>query len=112
MNRYFGKMQMQRMERAAVGQGSSLARLMELAGKAAVEHILRRGDVTGRKFAILCGRGNNGGDGFVAARLLSRRGARVAVILAEGFPGTDLAKDAYGAMGPNVNVIDWQNQQD
>lgn len=112
MNRYFGKMQMQRMERAAVGQGSSMARLMELAGKAAVEHILRRGDVTGRKFAILCGRGNNGGDGFVAARLLSRRGARVAVILAEGFPGTDLAKDAYGAMGPNVNVIDWQNQQD
>ena len=47
MNRYFGKMQMQRMERAAVGQGSSMARLMELAGKAAVEHILRRGDVTG-----------------------------------------------------------------
>lgn len=112
MNCYFGKMQMQRMERAAVGQGSSMARLMELAGKAAVEHILRRGDVDGRKFAILCGRGNNGGDGFVAARLLSRRGARVAVILAEGYPGTDLAKDAYGAMGSGVNVIDWQNQRD
>ena len=108
MIRFYTKQQMQQMERAAVGRGTTMQQLMEEAGAAAVRHIRKKGPVEGKKIAILCGKGNNGGDGFVCARLLSRMGARVAVILAEGFPASDLAKNAYGAMGTLVNVLDWQ----
>ena len=108
MIRFYTKQQMQQMERAAVGRGTTMQQLMEEAGAAAVRHIRKKGPAEGKKIAILCGKGNNGGDGFVCARLLSRMGARVAVILAEGFPASDLAKNAYGAMGTLVNVLDWQ----
>jgi ADP-dependent NAD(P)H-hydrate dehydratase / NAD(P)H-hydrate epimerase len=56
--------------------------LMERAGEgvaAAVERLRPDGDV-----AVLCGKGNNGGDGLVAARLLRERGRRVSVISIAG----------------------------
>jgi NAD(P)H-hydrate epimerase len=40
------------------------------------------GDAAGKRVAMVCGRGNNGGDGFVAARHLANTGARVDVFLA------------------------------
>ena len=48
----------------------------------------------------LCGKGNNGGDGFVAARLLAAEGAKVTVVLMQGAPASDLAKQAYDKNGP------------
>lgn len=56
--------------------------LMENAGIAACEEILSfyNGTVPGA-IAVVCGKGNNGGDGFVVARQLLARGARVDVIL-------------------------------
>ena len=56
--------------------------LMENAGRqvvAALEAI--HGDLLERQVAVLCGRGNNGGDGFVVARTLLQRGVDVAVFL-------------------------------
>ena len=56
--------------------------LMENAGRqavAAMEAIY--GDLLERQVAVLCGRGNNGGDGFVVARTLMQRGVDVAVFL-------------------------------
>src|SRR5262245_12971116 len=56
--------------------------LMENAGRqvvAAIEAI--HGDVLARRVGVLCGRGNNGGDGFVVARTLRQRGVDVAVFL-------------------------------
>jgi hydroxyethylthiazole kinase-like uncharacterized protein yjeF len=56
--------------------------LMENAGRqavAAMEAVYS--DVLDRQIAVLCGRGNNGGDGFVIARTLVQRGADVAVFL-------------------------------
>jgi len=56
--------------------------LMENAGKhvfKAACHLL--GDVNGQRVSIVAGRGNNGGDGFVAARLLKEAGALVTVFL-------------------------------
>src|ERR1700746_3236639 len=56
--------------------------LMENAGRqvvAAIEAI--HGELLEKDGAVLCGRGNNGGDGFVVARTLMQRGVSVAVFL-------------------------------
>jgi NAD(P)H-hydrate epimerase len=54
--------------------------LMENAGAAVADHVLAHyGDA--RRVVIFCGKGNNGGDGFVAARRLHQQGRKVQVIL-------------------------------
>src|SRR5580765_1744612 len=67
--------------------------LMENAGRqvvAAMEAL--HGDLADRRVGVLCGRGNNGGDGFVVARTLSQRGVDVAVFLIG--PVADVRGDA------------------
>ncbi len=67
--------------------------LMERAGEGIVRHLEEHhGPVRGKTITILCGKGNNGGDGLVVARLLHRRRARIHVILLT--PITDLSRDA------------------
>jgi hydroxyethylthiazole kinase-like uncharacterized protein yjeF len=67
--------------------------LMENAGRGTVDRIQKHfGGVANRSFTILSGKGNNGGDGFVIARHLYLRGARVSVALL-GNP-QDLTNDA------------------
>ena len=57
--------------------------LMERAGAEVVAAIAARWDgLAGLQTVVLCGKGNNGGDGFVVARLLAAGGARVRVFLA------------------------------
>ncbi|MEK9628560.1 MAG: NAD(P)H-hydrate dehydratase [Nitrospinota bacterium] len=57
--------------------------LMENAGAAIVKRLLETyPDLTSRKIIIFCGKGNNGGDGFVMARHLFLLGANVMVLLA------------------------------
>ncbi|MCC7417182.1 MAG: NAD(P)H-hydrate dehydratase [Acidobacteria bacterium] len=63
-----------------IGIGSLV--LMENAGRQVVAAIeAQHGDLLERRVAVLCGRGNNGGDGFVVARTLWQRGIDVAVFL-------------------------------
>lgn len=56
----------------AAAHGVATLDLMEQAGRAVADEIARRW--TPRPIAVLCGPGNNGGDGFVAARHLNARG--------------------------------------
>ena len=70
--------QMRRAERALIDAGSSESELMELAGKGCAEWIWRI--AAGRSVTVLCGPGNNGGDGYVIARVLEERGLAVQVI--------------------------------
>ncbi len=56
--------------------------LMEYAGRAVVEYLeAHLSPLVSQKIAILCGRGNNGGDGLVVARLLRERGVKPRVLL-------------------------------
>jgi hydroxyethylthiazole kinase-like uncharacterized protein yjeF len=68
-------------DRFAISHGRSGAELMENAGTAAAANIARR-HPPGSRVVVVAGPGNNGGDGFVAARHLQERGYRVRVLLA------------------------------
>ena len=64
---------------------------MKLAGDAAADEILKRYNVIGKRICVLCGNGNNGGDGLVIAANLKNRGADVCLLTPMGFPTTDTA---------------------
>ncbi|HSA63998.1 MAG TPA: NAD(P)H-hydrate dehydratase [Nitrospira sp.] len=75
--------QMQALDRRTIteAQVPSLT-LMERAGKGTAEFIERRfGPLAGKRVTIVCGKGNNGGDGLVVARLLRQRRAVVTVLM-------------------------------
>ncbi len=75
--------------------------LMEAAAKACFQAISSYlgGDLAGKKAQILCGRGNNGGDGAALAQELSRAQTQVDVIL---FGGVD---DARGDARANFDIV-------
>ena len=72
--------QMTLADRMAVEAGIPFLELMENAGRAVADEATRMAPLGGR-ILVMCGPGNNGGDGFVAARLLRERGYRVEVWL-------------------------------
>ncbi len=78
------------LDRACEERGISTSWLMENAGdalaRAAVDEV---GGVYGRRAVVVCGKGNNGGDGLVAARLLDTWGVRVTVVVLD-------APEAFG----------------
>lgn len=83
--------QMRAAEQALFDAGTSVTDLMEIAAGGAAEWIRRI--AAGRSVTVLCGPGNNGGDGYVIARRLREAGNAVSVI-APLDPKTDAARDA------------------
>ena len=83
--------------------------LMERAGAAVAEQAARMARSGGR-IAVLCGPGGNGGDGFIAARLLAERGYRVELFLLgarEALRGDPaLAAQRYGGVAAAAEAFD------
>lgn len=104
--------EMKQLEQRADAAGLSYRQMMENAGAAAARLALRAVPEA-KSAAIFCGKGNNGGDGFVAARHLANAGLAVRLYLVEGEPVTTdavyncgLARD----MGLPVLALDALNQ--
>lgn len=91
--------EMQASERAC---GVPLDVLMERAGQALAEAAVRFGN--GQPVLVACGPGNNGGDGYVAARYLAGLGVSVRVA-ASGEPTTDLARAARARWDGKVETL-------
>jgi ADP-dependent NAD(P)H-hydrate dehydratase / NAD(P)H-hydrate epimerase len=86
--------QMQTLDRRTIEEaGVPGTTLMERAGAGVVTCLQQQiGALRGKTVTIFCGKGNNGGDGFVVARLLHKQRARVRVLALA--PLTDLSRDA------------------
>ncbi|WP_135469729.1 NAD(P)H-hydrate dehydratase [Crenalkalicoccus roseus] len=90
---------MGRADAAAIAAGVPGIALMEAAGRAVARAAMRRFQPC--PTLVLAGPGNNGGDGYVAARLLERQGWPVALApLAPPRPGSDAALAAARWRGP------------
>ena len=76
------------LDRNSEALGVPPSELMANAGRAVAEFVL--GEFSPKKVLIACGPGNNGGDGFVAARHIDESGVSVSII-APREPSTDLA---------------------
>lgn len=87
--------QLRAAENAAFAKGIAAAELMRRAGFAAAEEIVSRYPAESRSVLIICGNGNNGGDGLVIASRLAERGCGVSVVFPLGEPKTDTARCYY-----------------
>ncbi|MDP9056814.1 MAG: NAD(P)H-hydrate epimerase [Pseudomonadota bacterium] len=82
---------MRAAEEGLIASGSSVDALMQRAGQGAAEWVWRM--AAGRRVTVLCGPGNNGGDGYVIAEAIRARGGEVSVIAAM-MPTTPAARNA------------------
>lgn len=90
--------QMKELERRADAAGLSYYQMMENAGTGAAEIIMERYAYAKGSVQIFCGKGNNGGDGFVVARAMCEAGYQVTVILVDGEPKTEDAITNFGLL--------------
>ena len=93
--------EMRAAEQAVIAAGTPVETLMERAGLAAAEAVWRFAGPA--RALVLCGPGNNGGDGYVIARELARRGCvvEVAALADPGTPAAQAARDSWdGAVVP------------
>jgi hydroxyethylthiazole kinase-like uncharacterized protein yjeF len=96
-------------DRRSVEAGVAVATLMESAGAAVAHFCMRR--FPGGMIVVLCGKGNNGGDGLVAARHLAQAGRRVRVVLlGDANDLKDDAAKAYSAAAVAAKALHEKNQ--
>ncbi len=90
--------EMRRLDERTIELGTPGFTLMERAGAGATEALLQRfPDVREGRVVIVAGKGNNGGDGFIVARLLRAQRIPAEVVLLA--PQEELAGDAARALG-------------
>src|SRR4051794_315405 len=98
---------MRAAEQAAIAGGVTIEQLMERAGSGLAEAAYRfAGPLPA---LVLCGPGNNGGDGYVAARRLAARGVTVRVA-ALGEPKSEAAIWARGQWNGPVEALSQDTQ--
>ena len=102
------------IEKNQTERGSSYFQLMNNAGVQVGKALISQlGAEKGSKVAVLCGKGNNGGDGFIAAQYLKSRGTEVYALLVDGEPRTeDSIRAMEQALSEGVRVMRiWEHEQ-
>ncbi|MEE1012175.1 MAG: NAD(P)H-hydrate dehydratase [Acutalibacteraceae bacterium] len=105
--------QMYNAECNAVERGISFTQLMENAGQACAKIIRKKFSLernSHKKILVLCGKGKNGGDGFVIARALWEYGCDVTVMLACGEPKAEDSVEMYSLVeATSIEIIKYDN---
>jgi NAD(P)H-hydrate epimerase len=88
--------------------GVPTKKLMENAGKHVASVVKKNFDLKGKKIGVFCGTGNNGGDGFVAARYLSKScEVKVITLKPSNQIKTKLAQENFAKLKGAVEVVSW-----
>lgn len=90
--------QMYQAECSAVSRGTDFASLMEKAGTACGE-IIAAEYPDAKSVLIICGKGKNGGDGYVIARVLEKKGYTIKILAPCGMPADEISAN-------NMKLID------
>lgn len=99
--RLLNSAEMKQVEQFTAKYGLSYQRMMENAGSACtrnIRNIIEKGTARRRNVVVVCGKGNNGGDGFVIARKFAENGYNVCAVLACGYPTSQEAIYMYKMM--------------
>ncbi len=106
-------LQITKAEDNAVKNGIfSYAQLMKRAGEAAADIISDRYAVSGKKICVVCGVGNNGGDGLVIAAALRKQGADIKLFCPLGFPATKTALKFKNSVDGIMQVNSFTDEYD
>ena len=108
MDRILTVEQMTFCEHESEKYGVSLAQLMENAA-AQLAAVIEENACKTSKIVLLIGKGNNGGDGLVAANILLNNGFKPVVVLCCGEPDTDLSSAAFARLDKGVQVLTGEN---
>ncbi len=104
--------QIKTLEQNAVNHGMSWLRLMENAGSAAAKEIRNNYENKCENVVIVCGKGNNGGDGYVIARKLYDYFKNITVISLDN-PSTESSKEMFTkAVDLGIKPIFFNNYED
>src|SRR5688500_8347082 len=100
---------MRSADEATISAGTEAEVLMERAGRAVARAGIRElGTRYGKRVTCVCGKGNNGGDGFVVARVLHAEGVRVVCCLLSDEEPTGAAKHHLDLLrGIGVPIVDF-----
>lgn len=107
MDNIYTPSQMSHSEKMSEEYGVSLACLMDNAGFSLASRIIELGYKSfAKRVLMLCGNGNNGGDGFVASDILSRSGFEVDVMLCCNEPKTELSISTFSRLSDSVRIVE------
>ena len=104
--------EMKELEHWATQQGISIEELMENAGKAVFETVREKYDLVGKQIVVFCGQGNNGGDGFVAAKYFAQGNPVVVLFFGEKEKLTEEAREKYDELKNTVTIVPITSPED
>ncbi len=104
--------QMRALERFALSRGVLPIELMEKAGKGVVQEVKKRYILESKRIVIFCGQGNNGGDGFVAARHFAEDNPVVVLFFGELEKLSEESANNYERIKNQVTVVRITNPSD